>query len=449
MTNLRSMHDNTEGLDPSLDLLDLNLDWSMEFQDESETVTETIIKRILYEDSQTAMRALCVIQRISGGLSLLGGLYIFSRAWQRKHCAFHRIMLGLSGHTMLYGIYHLWGTAAIPAGTPGISGAHGNTTTCSVQGFLFQVSMVVPFYYVFLSLYSWVVVLHSNFDPKYYEWVEKYIHVGVHIFPIASAIYLWVIESFNSNGLQCWIASLPSGCGGSSGIECTRGPQNPQTMLWIFGGMPAIFFLVFPTIVMITLTYCVYLKQTKTNNNARVVVQIMPASMIAKQSAIYIGSLYWVYLPLFLYYGVNYFSEQKSYFIAVWVNLITNSMGIWFAIVYWYFSTDDCNDENDETAPSSKTKAGRMTTIAEESSQHEKSIDLMMNVSSTNMTASTSRTSKRTSRASKRFSFNIFDGTKSSGYFSAFVFDGDSDDEAKDAAESKLWEDCQQMNNDD
>merc|ERR1712007_155358 len=103
----------------------------------------------------------------------------------------------------------------------------------------------------------------------------------------------------------------------------------------------------------------------------------MPASMIAKQSAIYIGSLYWVYLPLFLYYGVNYFSEQKSYFIAVWVNLITNSMGIWFAIVYWYFSTDDCTDENDETAPSSK-KAGRMTTIAEESgtgSQHEKSID--------------------------------------------------------------------------
>ncbi len=97
MTNLRSMHDYTEGLDPSLDL-DLDLDWSMEFQDESETGTETIMKRILYEDSQTAMRALCVIQRISGGLSLLGGLYIFSRAWQRKHCAFHRIMLGKTYH---------------------------------------------------------------------------------------------------------------------------------------------------------------------------------------------------------------------------------------------------------------------------------------------------------------------------------------------------------------
>ena len=357
-------------------------------------------------------------------------------------------MKGLSGHTMLWGIYHLWGTAAIPAGTPGIAGARGNTTTCSVQGFLFQISMVVPFYYVFLSLYSWVVVLQSNFDPANYEWVEKYIHIGVHIFPVASAIYLWTIESFNSIGLQCWIASLPSGCGGSSGIECTRGPQNPQTMLWIFGGMPAIFFLVFPTVVMITLTYCVYLRKTRTEND---VVCVMPVSMIAKQSAIYIGSLYWVYLPVFLYYGVNYFSEQKSYSIAVWVNLITNSMGIWFAIVYWYFSTEDGTDSSTDSDTPVPEKGGMMPPIGEESGNLQTLTKQSLTSSSTATTVSqsmSSRTSKRTSRASKRFSFNIFDGTHSSGYFSAFVFEGDSDDEEKDAAETKQWEQCQQMNSD-
>merc|ERR1719454_2321627 len=101
----------------------------------------------------------------------------------------------------------------------------------------------------------------------------------------------------------------------------------------------------------------------------------MPASMIAKQSAIYIGSLYWVYLPLFLYYGVNYFSEQKSYSIAIWVNLITNSMGIWFAIVYWYFSTEDGTDSSTDSDTPGPEKGEMMPPIGEESgNEYEKSM---------------------------------------------------------------------------
>jgi len=470
--------------------------------------------------------ALSIIQRIAGALSVLGGLHIFWRAWKRKRLPFDRIMLGLSTHTILWGIYNLWGTAAIPTGTPNIYGAHGTTTTCTIQGFLFQVSMVVPFYYVFLSCYSWVVILHGNFDPAKYGWIEKYIHLGVHVFPLASAIYLLTIEAFNPNGLHCWIASIPADCGDDSGIECIRGPSNPHKILWIFGGMPAVFFLLFPTTIMVLLTYCVCRRKQK-----GVIPCVMSASMVARQSAVYLGSLYWVYLPLFVYNGQIQLGNDVPFGISLWVNLVTKSMGMWFAIVYWYFTAEDNthNDDNDkdkdsdnendndndndehnfnsdgtkttkdasalpptttiatdgldvigEGAPSNEKRdkydddddepSILFSTIAKIKNKHKnyknkktyktsrygrsktmsditesESVSMPMTTRST-MTRGTSRRKSLT----KRFSFNIFDGTASSGpgMFSNFVFDGDSEDEEKDLAESKQWENCQEMIND-
>jgi flagellar basal body-associated protein FliL len=456
-----------------------------------------------YDYDYDYMLSLSVVQRFAGALSLLGGLYIFWKAWNKRHSAFERIMIGLSFHTMLWGIYHLWGTAAIPAGTPGVYGARGTIATCSVQGFLLQVSMVVPLYYVFLSLYSWVVVLHGNHcDDSRYVRIEKYIHIGVHFFPIASAIYLVAIESFNPTkwNMHCWIASVPQGCGKLSGIECTRGPQRTNLILWVFGGLPALFFLLFPTAVMVTLTFCVYKKQTKATAAAATtataaaaaisttaitttttqqqqsdneILNVIPASMVAKQSAIYLGSLYWVYLPLFIYHGIESSMEQTPpYWICLWVNLVTNSMGVWFAIVYWFFSTEEekvdrsSRSERKNNTKNNKNRNSPTTDVMMDSDadadkdddddNKEKSETLAdltkvssncrrSRWSSSNATTRTS-SSMRMSRASKRFSFNIFDGTASSGLYADFVFDGDSEDEEKDAAESKLWEACQTMN---
>lgn len=399
--------------------------------------------------TQTQQISLSVIERIAGTLSILGGLHIFWRAWNRRRCGFDRIMLGLSIHTILLGIYHLWGSAAIPVGTPGIFGAHGTTSTCTAQGFLFQISMVVPFYYVFLSCYAWAVVMYGNFDPARYEWIEKYIHLGVHIFPIASAIYLFKIEAFNSNGLHCWIGSVPSGCGGDSGIDCLRGPQNPGLFLWIFGGMPAVFFVAFPTIVMGTLTYFVYLRQQK-----RCVPCVIPPWMVARQSAVYLGSLYWVYLPLFVFCGLCSLKHTKSFGVSLWFSLVTFSMGLWFSIVYWYFSTEDptfacdgCDGNIRGKKPATPDDCRDCTEPVrnESTCEDSNSNDDVMSLGS--VTKPRSKRGGSNKRISQRFSFNIFDGTASSGMFSDFVFEGDSDDEEKDAAESNHWEHCQNIIN--
>jgi hypothetical protein len=244
---------------------------------------------------------------------------------------------------------------------------------------------------------------------------------------------------------------------------------------------------------MVTLTFCVYKKQTKATaatataisttaitttttqqqQSDNEILNVIPASMVAKQSAIYLGSLYWVYLPLFIYHGIESSMEQTPpYWICLWVNLVTNSMGVWFAIVYWFFSTEEekvdrssrserknntkknnnknrnspttdvmmDSDDADKDDEENKEKSETLADLTKVSSNCRRS-----RWSSSNATTRTS-SSMRMSRASKRFSFNIFDGTASSGLYADFVFDGDSEDEEKDAAESKLWEACQTMN---
>jgi len=267
--------------------------------------------------------------------------------------------------------------------------------------------------------------------------------------------------------------------------------------------------LLFPTTVMVTLTYSVYRRERKS-----VVPCAMPASMVARQSAVYLGSLYWVYLPMFVYYSQIEVGNDVPFGICLWVMLITKSMGMWFAIVYWYFTAEDnTNDgdndndnnndnengkdndnsngnDNDEhncdsdgtkmftkdgsALPSTITAATDaldavdehgepsilFSAIAKLKNKHNKNKKKRKTRSSNTMTditdaesasmpiparSTTIRGTSRRSSLTRRFSFNIFDGTASSGMFSSFVFDGDSEDEEKDMAESKLWESCQEI----
>lgn len=455
--------------------------------------------------------ALCVIQRIAGAVSVIGGVYIFWRAWYRRHCAFDRIMLGLSIHTVLWGIYNLWGTAAVPRDNTGIYGAAGNERTCTIQGFLFQITLCIPFYYVFLSCYSWVVIVQGNFDPARYEWIEKYIHFGVHVFPVASAIYLLTQDAFHANGQICWIASVPAGCGPNTDIECTVGPEDPEAMMFWFAGLPAIFFLLFPTLAMVGLVLVVWWKG-RTGN----IPSIITASMVAKQSVFYLGSLYWVYLPLIIYYGGVKKMCPRSFGKAVWVTTVSVSLGLWFAIVYQYFSSSgkepsafSCEDlgcggcgEDPEGSKFSKrstepidnahsishndddVEEGEVVFSAdvveelgvlndiEDNNNNERSENFLRSGSNHSRSDHFSRrrdgsgkslrsksgrggSKKRwslnehsTHGSRERFSFNIFDGTASSGKFAAFVFDGDSDDEEADLAEARHWAGCQKINSD-
>lgn len=476
-----------------------------------------------YEDFTTRQQIwLNVIQRIAGFVSLVGAMYMFARAWPRRHCAFDGIMLGLSIHTILWSICHLWGVAALPVDSD-VFGADGSHLTCTIQGFLLQITTTIPFYYMFLSIYSWVVIVQSNFDPAQYEWIVKYIHIGVHVIPIASAIILLKMEAFNVHGHMCWIASVPAGCGTASGIECTHGPKNPNRVLFFSAGIPSFLFLTFPVIAMVGLVWVVHLR-----SQSGIIPPVITSSMVAKQSILYLGFLYWVYLPLVLY--CSSWANFKSFWAAIWVTTFSVSLGLWFAIVYHYFSSsgkepsafscDDlgCGECGTEHAGNGsahhatercsepwETAEGRTSSSHPEDDEvevdrnHDSIIsedDTVLNDTGdrscvlkdtpdrsekgiTRNHSNHSRNSNRNYRSRdgsgkslrsrsgrglsasgktgsrwtlnesghgsrERFSFNIFDGTASSGgKFAAFVFEGDSDDEESDMAETRKWSGCQ------
>jgi hypothetical protein len=233
-------------------------------------------------------------------------------------------MLGTALNVMALNTWQFWGTAAVPAGTPGVHGAKGTTTTCSAQGFLNQLGYVVPSYYCALSLYSFVAI-RNNFDLGKYIWIERWIHIGVYVYPVASGIYLLIIEAFNYSGHTCWVASVPLGCGNDSGVVCTRGPQNLGDILWLFLGAPAFVGLLVPTFMMVYIYVEVRRKPFKYWIKARTV---------AKQTKWYLLALYWTYFFGWINGGVL-FAKGKAYFSLTLMAICVEIMiGFWIMLVY-------------------------------------------------------------------------------------------------------------------
>ena len=167
---------------------------------------------------------LAIVPRIAACISLLSSVYMAVAAFrQRKSRIYHRLMFGLTIHMIQYSVWNIYGPAAVPVGTPNVWGAAGSTQTCTAQGFFLQVSQAGYFYYVLLAVYSFQAVRH-NFNEEKYIWMEKWIHVAVHIWPFGTAFYLLSIEAFNFLGhYSCWIASIPFGCGNDTGNKiCSR-----------------------------------------------------------------------------------------------------------------------------------------------------------------------------------------------------------------------------------
>jgi hypothetical protein len=52
---------------------------------------------------------------------------------------------------------------------------------------------------------------------------------------------------------------------------------------------------------------------------------------------------------MFVYYSQIEAGNNVPFGICLWVMLITKSMGMWFAIVYWYFTAEDNTNDGDNS----------------------------------------------------------------------------------------------------
>ena len=181
---------------------------------------------------------LSISVRVAAFVSLCCGSYMAVKSYQNRHLIFHRLMLGLSLHLIMYCCWSIYGTSAVPYQEDAefnVWGARGTTSTCTAQGFFAQLGQAVAFYYVGLSFYSFQAV-RFNFQIEKYRWVEHCIHIFVNLWAFGSAIYLLTIEAYNpSKHSICYIHSRPLACEHDPATECLRGPDNASTVIWIFG----------------------------------------------------------------------------------------------------------------------------------------------------------------------------------------------------------------------
>ena len=377
----------------------------------------------------------------------------------------------------------IYGVAAMPVETPDVIGAYGTIGTCTTQGIFNQLSTAIPTYYVALSGFSWIVVVYGNFDPQKYAWIEKYIHIGVNLWAIGSASLLAAIEAFNpSEGWQsCYIGAVPMGCGDKSGTPCTRGPQYIDQILAVFVGLPVLVIMLVPTVVMAALACYLHCRN---RNDTSEEGNVITVKAVTKQSAVYLGTLYFIYTPGLIMSSMgNFFGEEKNIYLSCFGTVISVSLGLWFAIAYRYFSAPSVSGGNGIIGGSARRRGSKMLkprnslwgscskpfSIAEKSEhpslpgmvpcerpstsdtsvmQDETPTELCFSEatpSTTNDVKDCQNDKHPSSEFRKSFSFNIFDGTApSQSQWAEFIYEGDESDEEADLEETRYWAGCQQ-----
>jgi len=328
--------------------------------------------------------ALNILPRAAALISICCALCIIVTVVRRKFYhrrMYHRIMLGCAINIVIFALTLLWGTAALPADMPTL-GAMGNTETCTVSGFMFHYALfVTPSYYFALSILSYVAFC-NKFDFTKSLWMEKWIHIGVYLFPLASASYLLSIQAFNPVVNACALASLPLGCGsfGSNDnidieddlntttfhnellfVPCERGPQNISQLRLVFYGIPTLIVVLVPIMIMVQL-YCKI--RSMEGDDSPI------AWSVSKQSGIYILLLVSIY-SFQIVYMIFTFGLGKYFF---GLNLLANTnealIGMWIYIAYRYFRTEEppeeeeyCDDDDDIATNMKKKRRGTQHTF--------------------------------------------------------------------------------------
>jgi hypothetical protein len=381
--------------------------------------------------------------RISGLIILISSLCMISMAWKRRKAMFHRLVLVMSIHQIIYGLAYIIGNWAIPRELDEYEGNFGNWGTCTTQGFAIYIGVrVAMIYYGCFSVYSYFGIL-AGFDKKKYQWIEKWIHLFVHFYPFVMGAYFLATKGLNPAFGYCRMASYPLGCETDEDVICERGPDSFgwSEVMW-FWLLPMVVMVIFPTAIMAVLYFKVKRSEDDKGSESPFLIK---SKDIVRQSGVYLSSMYWTLMPFFIVGLLQYFmkASEESLVPYVLVAQINFSLfGLWSMLAYWHFAIEPKTKKKHDsktkeaagpgTRRSSKTKEFIFNTSfsAGDRSPSEPSV-----------AGTTSKTMGVTNheRVQRKYSFNIFDGTNASGHFAEFVHDGDSEDEFADNQETKLW----------
>jgi len=417
---------------------------------ESEVSNTTAIDINNWQLSRMKSAIYVTYPRIVGLITLISSLWVISMAWKRRKFVFHRLVLAMFFHQLIFALNYLIGTFAIPSDYDGYFGNYGTIGTCTAQGFFINVCpRCAMIYYAFFSVYSYVAVV-NGFDRNKYQWCEIYIHIFCNVYPLGIGVFFLSVEGFNPGYGYCHQESFPMGCDYTD-LECERGPDSYNALfssIFILL-IPIMLILLLPTIVMAVLYFKV--KANEDREEAGRAFFITSRS-IAIQSFVYLSATYLTVIPIAVILILHMYTKIKSeslfpYSVAASINFAF--FGVWTMLTYRHFSiapkvkkihnSEDNNEASTMTnKPNSITRRSDATEFIFDTGNGASSRVLGNSISSKTQKMA-GELEKEEPRPKRQYSFNIFDGTNASGAFGAFVHDGDSDDERCDEAETEKW----------
>lgn len=148
---------------------------------------------------------LSLITSISGCLSVLGSssiMYMILSDRERKlGRPYHRLMLMMSCFDAIQSLAFAVAPLPLPR-EDGVYGAHGNSSTCTFQGFIMTLGVAVPLYNSGLNMFYMLTILY-NFSSERFAKYEPAIHATAIIVPFSLAVFFTATDHMRQRVLVC------------------------------------------------------------------------------------------------------------------------------------------------------------------------------------------------------------------------------------------------------
>eukprot|EP00526_Cylindrotheca_closterium_P010927 CAMPEP_0113632232 /NCGR_PEP_ID=MMETSP0017_2-20120614/16750_1 /TAXON_ID=2856 /ORGANISM="Cylindrotheca closterium" /LENGTH=415 /DNA_ID=CAMNT_0000542773 /DNA_START=105 /DNA_END=1352 /DNA_ORIENTATION=+ /assembly_acc=CAM_ASM_000147 len=241
-------------------------------------------------DNQEIAMSICMV--ISGLLSMFGSTTIVYRVLRKDGNTkpFDRLMLGLSVFDVIASFSFVLTPFVLPKETSVRVWAFGNKVSCSVLGWLSQLSVGAAWYSCLLSFFFLATlrlrITNSDFEVRF----EPYMHGLTVFYFLFSATFGVVFDIYGENDLQlgCWVKEVPKGCDEDGGCLTI-------TTSFFMGGLP-LFFTLFALPINYILTFSHVRKVLKfvARHNP---VQAAHIRRLAEQGTLYVLAYFTSYGP--------------------------------------------------------------------------------------------------------------------------------------------------------
>ncbi len=183
-----------------------------------------------------------------GPLSILGSSLILLTVYRTKKISgpkaintYHRLLSCIGIFDILFSIGLTLGPLPMPSNL-GIPGAHGNTGTCSLQGFLLQVGYAKFAYSASLMIYYVLILRFRLRNSVMVKYVEPCLHAGPLLFHLITGTLGFFWEIYNPQSALCWVGVYPPYCNDIEDVACERGEEHVEIFGMWMGVYPSLFY---------------------------------------------------------------------------------------------------------------------------------------------------------------------------------------------------------------